>query len=83
MNEDSFSNSGKWTSDGVGLLINGEWNTSFDDHLYSYLSAEVRKGFMADLHDASGGHPVGPGGPKSVSMSYFGAGVRFGFAYFF
>jgi hypothetical protein len=81
--DDYFWGSGYWTSGGLCLKLQCEGHISFDDHFYSYLSGELRKSFMSDLHDAGGALLLNPHTKEPVNLSFFSAGITFGFTYYF
>lgn len=81
--EDYYSGSGTWTAGGIGVKLEAIAHTSFDEHLYSYITADLRKDFMSDLHAADGTHLVNQTTGKNIDMSFFGAGIKFGLTYYF
>lgn len=65
----------KYTSNGVGTLIELEGNTALGENVFAYLGAQLRWDFVGDLKNASGNSP---GGTFATSLHFFSIGARLG-----
>lgn len=68
---------GKYTSTGVGTLIELEANTALGENVFAHLGTQVRWDFVGDLKNASGNSP---GGSFVTSLHFFSIGARLGVA---
>lgn len=76
-----YGTDSSYTSRGVGLKVQAVGQTAFDEHLYAYLSADMRWEFMNRLKNSNGNtlHSLG----KEASLSMFAVGLGFGLIYYF
>jgi len=72
-----------YTAKGIGLKIEGEGNTAFDEHLYGYIGADARDDILGDLKDDAGNILVNKSLNKNVKMNFITVGLKFGLTYFF
>ena len=66
---------------GVGMKAQIVGQTAFDDHLYGYISGDLRWEFFGELKNANGNELRNLG--QTASLSMFAAGVAFGLTYYF
>ena len=78
----SFYGSDEYTSTGVGIKLEAEANTEFDEHLYGLISVEVRGAVMGEFKDSQGNFMVDPVRQKDATMSFFSIGTKFGLIYY-
>ena len=71
-----------YTTSGVGLKAEIVGQTAFGENLYGYIGGSLGYGFMGDLKDGDNKKLTAPNSAKSVSLSYFYAGLRFGMSYY-
>ena len=70
-----------FNASGAGFLLNLEAQTAFSDDFYGSIAGEARWGGLGELTNENGQRPSVLGEP--ATLSFFGVGVRFGFAYHF
>jgi hypothetical protein len=72
-----------YTSKGIGIKMEAEGNTEFDEHFFGVITADIRKDFMNEITDLSGKALVIQNTGKHASMNFFSIGLKFGFIYYF
>ena len=73
--QDLYYSNTQYQTHGVGVKLEAEGNTAFDDHLYGYIAMDIRGDFMNDFKDRVTG--------KTVGMNFFSIGLKFGLAYYY
>lgn len=81
--EASIYGQNDYRSTGLGIKLEGEANTEFDEHLYGSLTGDIRDEFMSALHDAAGSELTIPVKNRAARMSLFTLGLKFGLIYYF
>jgi len=81
--EQDYPTTSTYRARGVGLKIEGEGNTAFDEHLYGYIGADARDDILGDLKDDPGTILVNKSLNKDVKMNFISVGLKFGLTYFF
>jgi hypothetical protein len=81
--EDITSTSQSYHSSGLGVKLEIEANTAFDEHLFGYVGGDIRDDIMARFKDDAGNPLTILGSGSTVSMSFFSLGLKFGLSYFF
>ena len=71
-----------YSAKGIGLKLDAEGNSAFDDHLFAYIGAEIRDDILGELKDANGIALPNPSA-SSVKMNFIAVGIKFGLSYFF
>jgi len=72
-----------YTSTGLGVELDAEANTEFDDHLFSYISIDVRDDIMGEFQDPAGTRMYIASRGKNAKMNLFALGLKFGLLYYF
>ena len=78
----NISNS-DYRSSGVGLKLEAEGNTAFDEHLFGTIGLDARTDFMGELKDAGGNKLFISALRRNARMNFFSVGMKFGLAYYF
>jgi hypothetical protein len=74
--------SDSYTSRGVGIKLEAEGNTEFDDHLFGLIAVDVRDDLMGDFRDANNKTMMIPVLNRPATMDFFSIGVKFGLIYY-
>jgi hypothetical protein len=74
--------SDSFTSKGVGLKIEAEGNTEFDDHLFGLITVDVRDDLMGEFRNSKDAAMMIPVLNKPATMDFFSLGVKFGLIYY-
>ena len=74
--------SDSYTSKGVGIKLEAEGNTEFDDHLFGLISVDLRDDLMGDFRDPGNKRMMIPVLDKPATMDFFSLGVKFGLIYY-
>jgi hypothetical protein len=72
-----------YTSKGLGIKIEAEGNTEFDEHLFGLIAVDVREDLMGDFRNPVGRTLAIPVKNTQASMSFFSVGLKFGLTYYF
>ena len=75
--------SNEYTSHGVGLKLETEADTEFDDHLFGHIAVDARKTVMSPFRRSDGTELPIPVRNRSASMNFFSLGLKFGLMYYF
>jgi hypothetical protein len=81
--EETYVGSTTYHAHGIGLKLDAEGDTAFDDHLFSYIGADIRGDFLGDLATDDGRKLVISSKNKNVKMNFFTIGLKFGLTYYF
>jgi hypothetical protein len=73
----------RFSGSGLGTLLELEANTAFGEHLFGYIGATLRWEFIGALKDDAGKSAGVAAGGEEATLNMVGAGVRFGFSYYF
>jgi hypothetical protein len=79
MYEEKFFNV-RYSSKGIGSLIELEGNNALGESLFAYLGVQARWDFVGNLQDANG---KSPSNAYTTSMNFFSVGARLGMTYYF
>jgi hypothetical protein len=74
--------SDSYTSRGVGIKLEAEGNTEFDDHLFGLISVDLRDDLMGEFRDPGNKRMMIPVLDKPATMDFFSLGVKFGLIYY-
>ncbi len=77
-----FSTTTHYSSNGVGLQVEGVAQTTLGDNLFGYINANMRGNFLGDVKDSNGKN-LQTLNTTAVSLSSFSIGLRFGVIYYF
>ena len=77
----TFSTDSTYTAHGIGFKAEAVGQTAFDEHLFGYISGDLRWEFMGELKNTAGNELSNRG--QSASLSMFAVGVCFGLIYYF
>ncbi len=69
-----------YTASGVGLKLDGEGDTEFDEHFYGLIAVDVRDDILGQLKD-SGDNPLS--GSHNPKLGFLSVGLKFGVVWFF
>ncbi len=72
-----------YQSSGIGLKLEAEGNTAFDEHLFGTIGLDVRANFMSEFKDTDGNNLFISAIKKNARMNFFAIGLKFGVAYYF
>ncbi len=72
-----------YTSRGVGMKVEAEANTQFDEHLFGVITGDIRSAIMSEIKDANDNPLVIPNSGKHVKMNFLSLGLKFGMIYYF
>ncbi len=78
-----FTQNDRYSGNGPGIVIDGEGNTAFGEHLYAFLGVNLRWDFIGTLTNSAGTGPYNAGAGAGTTMQFFGLGARLGFTYYF
>ena len=73
----------EYVSKGIGLKIEAEANTAFDDHLYACIAVDARKNIMGEFASSDGAMMYISTHSTNATMSLFSLGAKFGLEYYF
>lgn len=79
----TFGTTNEYSSNGIGLKTEIVGQTAFGENVYGYIGGSLGWELMSDLKEKNGKALLVPGSTKTVSLSYFHAGIRFGMNYYF
>ncbi len=79
----TFGTTNEYSSNGIGVKTEIVGQTAFGDNVYGYIGGSLGWEFMSGLKEKNGKALNAPGSTKTVSLSYFHAGIRFGMNYYF
>ncbi len=71
-----------YTSKGVGIKLEAEGNTEFDEHLYGLISVDARDAVMGEFRGGGNQKLVIPVTNKNAGMNFFALGLKFGLVYY-
>jgi hypothetical protein len=71
-----------YTSKGVGIKLEAEGNTEFDEHLYGLISVDARDAIMGEFKSQGNQKLVIPVTNKNAGMNFFSLGLKFGLVYY-
>ncbi len=72
-----------FSANGIGLKIDAEGDTQFDEHLYGYVGADIRDEILGELHDDTGKGLAIPGTGRNAKLGFISLSLKFGLTYFF
>ena len=73
----------EYHSTGIGLKLEAEGNTAFDDHLFAYIGVDARDNIMGELKDSKDNRLFIASRGSNAKMSFFSIGLKLGFTYYF
>ncbi len=82
-NQDYPSGHPSYSAKGVGLKLDAEGNSAFDEHLFAFIGADVRDDILGTLKDSQGNALINPSYGTNVKMNFISVGIKFGLSYFF
>jgi hypothetical protein len=72
----------QYKSSGLGVKLEVEGNTAFDDNLFATIALDMRDNFMSEFKDPDGKKLINSATGKNVRMSFFSIGLKFGVVYY-
>jgi len=72
----------QYKSSGLGVKLEVEGNTAFDDNLFATIALDMRDNFMNEFKDPDGKKLINSAIGKIVRMSFFCIGLKFGVVYY-
>jgi hypothetical protein len=80
--QDLFYSNTEYQAHGIGVKLEAEGNTAFDDHLYGYIVMDVRGDLIGDFKDSDNNSITNRITGKTVGMNFLSIGLKFGLAYY-
>ena len=72
-----------YKSTGIGIKVEAEANTEFDEHLFGVITGDIRNDIMGEIKDSKGNPLVIPNTGKHATMNFLSLGLKFGMIYYF